>query len=413
MPKYKLLIKNIQQIIQVCENYETMKYGENAGKVAVKKAANLFLTVDNNGNIFDISEKNSFNEDDFERVIDANGCCMIPGLIDAHTHPVWAGDRVNEFAMKLAGCSYMDIHEAGGGIHFTVRHTREATEDELYQSFIKRLQSMIKQGTTLVECKSGYGLDYETELKMLRVIERAKKDDNILIDISSTYCGAHAVPENKTAQEATNDILQNQIPLLKKEILEGRLDVDNIDVFCEKGVFNCEQTRQILEAGKEIGLQINFHADELSPLGGAELGAELGAVGISHLEEISINGIKEMSKSKSVAIILPTTAYILRLKNPPVRDMIQSGVPVALGSDFNPNAYCLSMVKKSTLKFETILIYKQPTVMHLACVLFRMSLPEVLIASTINAAASLGKSKTHGSIEIGKRANLILLQSDR
>nr|XP_002125327.1 probable imidazolonepropionase [Ciona intestinalis] len=403
MESCKLLIAGLKQVVQVCKNGERMLVGDAMNDVAIMQSEDgncgYSIVVDSDGNIHDIdTDKNinhKYNGTQFEKSIDGRGCCVIPGLVDAHTHPVWAGDRVHEFAMKLAGASYMEVHQAGGGIHYTVEHTRAASENELYQLLKQRLTSMVKCGTTLVECKSGYGLDTESELKMLRVINQAKK--NKIIDISTTYCGAHAVPKGSTSEEMVNDIITNQLPKLKQEIDSGKLQVDNIDVFCEKGVFNAQQTRKILEEGVKMGLMINFHGDELSDSGSAKLGAELKAQAISHLEEISDEGIKEMSKSHSVAVILPTTAYILRLKAPPVRKMIKAGVPVALGSDFNPNAYCMSM----------------PVVMHLACVNFHMTMAEALTASTINAAAALGMSDTHGSLEVGKKANFVIIDAPR
>ncbi|XP_028305637.1 putative imidazolonepropionase isoform X3 [Gouania willdenowi] len=321
--------------------------------------------------------------------------CVLPGLVDAHTHPVWAGDRVHEFAMKLAGASYMDVHRAGGGIHFTVEHTQAANASDLLASLRGRLDRMLRAGTTLVECKSGYGLELQTELKMLRVIEEARK--SLDVNISATYCGAHAVPRGKTVAEATDDILQVQLPRLKEEMSAGTLRVDNIDVFCERGVFDLDATRSILQAGKDLGLKINFHGDELHPMNSAQLGAELGALAISHLEEVTDEGIAAMATAQTAAVLLPTTAYILRLPQPRARDMIDAGVIVALGSDFNPNAYCCSM----------------PIVMHLACVNMRMSMPEALAAATINAAYALGRSHTHGSLEVGKHGDLVLLNAPR
>ncbi|XP_059843789.1 probable imidazolonepropionase isoform X2 [Hypanus sabinus] len=321
--------------------------------------------------------------------------CVLPGLVDAHTHPVWAGDRVHEFAMKLAGASYMEIHNAGGGIHFTVEHTRKASEDELFNSLKERLLCMLRAGTTLVECKSGYGLNLDTEAKMLRVIEKARSE--LSVGVSSTYCGAHSVPRGKTMGEAVDAIINVQLPKLKEMMANGEFHIDNIDVFCEKGVFDLDATRAILQAGKQLNLQINFHGDELHPMHAAELGAELGAAAISHLEEVSDAGIAAMATAKSCAVLLPTTAYILRLKTPRARDMLDAGVIVALGSDFNPNAYCFSM----------------PMVMHMACVTMKMTMAESLAAATINAAYALGKSKSHGSLEVGKEGNILIINAPR
>ncbi|XP_054621567.1 probable imidazolonepropionase isoform X2 [Dunckerocampus dactyliophorus] len=296
---------------------------------------------------------------------------------------------------RLAGATYMDVHQAGGGIHFTVEHTRVAAAADLLASLSGRLERMRRAGTTLVEVKSGYGLELHTELKMLEVMEEARR--TVPINISSTYCGAHAVPKGKSVEEATEDILKVQLPKLKERMSAGTLRVDNIDVFCEKGVFDLSSARSILQAGKDMGLNINFHGDELHPMNSAQLGAELGALAISHLEEVTDEGIAAMAKAETAAVLLPTTAYILRLPQPRARAMLEAGVVVALGSDFNPNAYCCSM----------------PIVMHLACVNMRMSMSEALAAATINAAYALGRSRSHGSLEAGKNGDLLVLNAPR
>ncbi|XP_068611497.1 probable imidazolonepropionase [Brachionichthys hirsutus] len=393
----KLLVKNAEQLVVICNNGEKYVTKHRMQKLCVIE--NGSVVVGRDGLLKAVGPADSieaqYPESIFDKVIDAAGMCVLPGLVDAHTHPVWAGDRVHEFAMKLAGATYMDVHRAGGGIHFTVEHTRAAPAAELLASLCSRLTRMQRAGTTLAECKSGYGLELPTELKMLAVIEEAKRA--LPIGISSTYCGAHAVPKGKTVAEATEDILQVQLPRLKQQISAGALTVDNIDVFCEQGAFDLGSTRAILQAGKDMGLNINFHGDELHPMNSARLGAELGALAISHLEEVTDEGIAAMAGAKTAAVLLPTTAYILRLPQPRARDMLDAGVIVALGSDFNPNAYCCSM----------------PIVMHLACVNMRMSMPEALAAATINAAYALGRSGTHGSLEVGKRGDLLVLNAAR
>ncbi|XP_042583024.1 probable imidazolonepropionase [Cyprinus carpio] len=394
---FRLLVKNATQVVLVCRNGE--KYLTRDGMQTLAVVENGSVLIGHDGLIkavgpADIIES-QFKGAKFDNVLDASGMCVIPGLVDAHTHPVWAGDRVHEFAMKLAGATYMEVHEAGGGIHFTVSHTRSATEQQLLDGLQSRLERMMRAGTTLVECKSGYGLELDTELKMLRVINSAR--NSLPIGISATYCGAHAVPKGKTMEEATQDIMAVQLPKIKMQIASGELQVDNIDVFCEKGVFDLNSTHCILKAGKDMGLNINFHGDELHPMNSAHLGAELGALAISHLEEVTDDGIAAMARAKTSAVLLPTTAYILRLSPPRARDMLDAGVIVALGSDFNPNAYCCSM----------------PMVMHLACVLMKMSMPEALAASTINAAYALNRSHTHGSLEIGKQGDLVIINAPR
>lgn len=399
---FGLLVHSAEEIVIICSNGERFLTGSCMNEVAVlrrNREDGVSIVVDRDGKIVDLGAddeiREKFKDATFENTIDATGKCVLPGLIDGHTHPVWAGDRVHEFAMKLSGASYMDIHRAGGGIQFTVDHTRKATDDELYTLLEDRLLAMLRCGTTTAECKSGYGLDAQSELKLLRVLQRAKQ--RLPIEISVTFCGAHAVPKGKTAAEATEDVLENQLPAVHRLMKSGQLDVENIDVFCEDGVFDVDQTRKILKTGQQLGLRINFHGDELHPMLSAEMGAELNATAISHLEEISGEGIRAMAEKKSVAVVLPTTAYILRLKPPPVRRMIEEGVPVALGTDFNPNAHCLSM----------------PLAMHLACIYLHMSMNEALVAATLNAAASIGRSKTHGSLEPGKFADLVIIKASR
>ncbi|XP_071491307.1 probable imidazolonepropionase [Diadema antillarum] len=402
MASFKLCLRNARQVVQVCSEGESCLVGEAMKKVAVIQQDGddgVDVIVDREGQIAALGHssviQSKYGDCQFDQTVDCSNMCVIPGLIDGHTHPVWAGDRVHEFAMKLAGASYMDVHKAGGGIHFTVNHTRSASEDDLYGLLRSRLTSMLHCGTTTVECKSGYGLDVDTEVKMLRVLERARRE--LPIEISSTYCGAHAIPKGMTVEEATQDVIDVQLPRIKELMEKGELKVENIDVFCDKGIFEVEETRRILEAGTKMGMAINFHGDELHPVRAAELGAELKARAISHLEEISEPGMEAMAQVGSVAVLLPTTAYILRLKPPPARQMISKNVPIALGSDFNPNAYCLSM----------------PLTMHLACVIFRMSLEEALVAATINAAKSLGRSQTHGSLEVGKVADMLVINAPR
>ena len=328
--------------------------------------------------------------------LDCKGGCLVPGLIDGHSHPVFAGDRVHEFAMKLAGATYMEVQAAGGGIHFSTVKTREASKEDLLTHFKEIADEMLKSGTTTLEAKSGYGLNFEAELKMLEVIDELNKTHPI--EISGTFCGAHAVPKGSTEENQKNLIINEILPYLRQLKKEGKLkSLENIDVFCEKNVFELESSKAILLAGKESGLSINFHADELHPLGGAEMGASIGARAMSHLEEISDQGIEDISNSKTVAVLLPSTAFILRLQPPPARKMISSGVIVALGSDFNPNAYCFSL----------------PTIMHIACVLFRMSMNEALIASTLNAAHSLNRGKTHGAISVNRVADFVVVAAPK
>jgi len=388
-------IRNASQVVMVCNKGERMKLGNEMNQIAIVQNGSIIVNheglIEAVGPAADLEAK--YANYSFEIEIDGTGKSIVPGFVDAHTHCVWSGDRVHEFAMKLAGATYMDIHKMGGGIGFTVQHTRASSPAELQESLILRLNRMLKFGTTMIEGKSGYGLETETEMKMLEVLHNASKVHPI--EIVSTYCGAHSVPKGSTAAQACEDIIHNQIPTLLRLKKEGKISPQNIDIFFEKGVFELEETRKILQAGKDAGLLLNFHGDELNPMKSGQLGGELGAQAISHLEKVDEEGILAMAKKPTVAVLLPTTAYLLRLEVPPARKMIEHNVPVALGSDFNPNAHCMSM----------------PFVMNLACVTMKLTMNEALVASTINSAASLDRSATNGSIEVGKYGDFVVLNN--
>lgn len=285
----------------------------------------------------------------------------------------------------------MDIHNQGGGIEYTVEQVHKTPENELVKLMKQRLDRMLKFGTTLIEAKSGYGLDWNNELKMLRAIEKCKKSHPI--DIVSTYLGAHSVQKGKTEDEATLDIIKNQIPELARLRNMGELSTEFVDIFHEKGIFEYKNTKNIMECAKKWGFKLNIHGDELHSNGSAELGTRFEAKAISHLEWITEKGIDLMSKNNTVAVLLPTTAHILNIDQPPCRKMLENNVTVALATDFNPNAFCMSM----------------PFVMNLACITLKMTMNEALVASTLNAAASIDRSHTHGSLEIGKCGDFIVI----
>ncbi len=326
-------------------------------------------------------------------IIDAAGGTVLPGFIDPHTHAVFAGERPEEFDMRLRGRGYAEIAKAGGGILSTVRATRAASEDELVEIGTRHLDSMLTLGTTTVEIKSGYGLDLETELKMLRAVRRLSESHPLTV--VPTFLGAHEVPpEYRSRPEGTNlyaDLVVNEmIPAVAAEGL-----AKYCDIFTETGVFDLEASRRILTAAREAGMQLKVHAEQLTPLGGAELAAELGAISAEHLEFVSEKGISKMAEAGTIAIPLPGAAFFLMMKDyPPVRRMIEAGMPVALATDFNPgSSHCESM----------------PLMITLACLNMKMSVAEALVGATLNAAASIGMADSVGSLEPGKRADVIIL----
>ncbi|MFE4897630.1 imidazolonepropionase [Peribacillus butanolivorans] len=323
--------------------------------------------------------------------IDASGKVLTPGLIDPHTHLVFAGSREKELEMRLNGAKYIDILKAGGGILQTTTSTREASEEQLIEESLKRLNRFLQYGVTTVESKSGYGLTLEDELKQLRATKRLNEQHPI--DLVSTFMGAHAIPVDykENPDEFVRLVIEEMIPKVAEENL-----AEFCDVFCEEGVFTIEQSERILEAGKNFGLKPKIHADEIVQFGGAELAAKVGAVSADHLLQASTEGIKQMAESGVIAVLLPGTAFFLMEKPADARKMIESGVPVALSTDRNPGSSPTESL---------------PFVMNLACLTMKMTPAEVLTACTINAAHAIGRADQIGSIEVGKKADLVLFDA--
>lgn len=321
-------------------------------------------------------------------IIDATGHLITPGLVDPHTHVAFGGSREREFEMRLEGATYMQIMNAGGGIHATTKMTREATEDALVDQTSKRLDSFLAHGVTTIEGKSGYGLDLETELKQLRVMKRLQEEHPV--DIVPTFMGAHAVPtEYKGREEEYVDLIINEmLPVVAKE----KLAKFN-DVFCEVGVFTPEQSERILEAGKSLGLIPKIHADEIEPYEGAELAARIGAISAEHLLKASSTGIQAMAEQGVIACLLPATALYLRETAAQGRVMIDAGVPVAISTDCNPGSSPTTSM---------------PLVMNLACISMRLTPAESLCAATYNAACAIQMEDKVGSLEVGKQADVVL-----
>jgi imidazolonepropionase len=328
----------------------------------------------------------------FCHLVDAYGKTVLPGLVDPHTHLVFAGSRENEFALRIEGKSYMEIAAAGGGINATVAATRQASKADLAFAARRTLDRMLGLGTTMVEAKSGYGLDLETERKLLEVIRDLQQDDPLTV--IPTFMGAHEIPpEFRTDPEAYVALVIGQmLPAVAEQKLARFCDV-----FCEAGVFSVEQTARICQAARSVGLELRLHADELTDLGGAALAARLGARTADHLLHASDEGIRAMAAAGVIAVLLPGTAYFLHMpRYARARDMIAAGVPVALATDFNPGS-CMTE--------------SMPLIMNLACTQMRMLPAEAITAGTINAAWALGEQGTVGSLDVGKQADLLILDA--
>ncbi|MBT2615900.1 MULTISPECIES: imidazolonepropionase [unclassified Bacillus (in: firmicutes)] len=321
-------------------------------------------------------------------IFDATGHLVTPGLVDPHTHVVYGGSREREFEMRLEGATYMDIMNAGGGIHATTRMTREASEEELMEQTTRRLDSFLAHGVTTVEGKSGYGMNLETELKQLRVMKKLQEEHPI--DLVPTFMGAHAVPKDYKGREDefVDHLINDMLPIVSEEKL-----AEFNDVFCEKGVFTPEQSERILKAGKKYGLIPKIHADEIEPYGGAELAAKIGAISAEHLLKASDEGITAMAKSGTIACLLPATALYLREEAAPGRRMVDEGVAVAISTDCNPGSSPTTSM---------------PLVMNLACISMRLTPAEALTAATYNAACAINRQERVGSLEVGKQADVVL-----
>jgi imidazolonepropionase len=321
--------------------------------------------------------------------LDAQGRLVTPGLIDPHTHLVHGGSREHELSLKLKGVPYLEILAQGGGILSTVRATRTASEKALYEKAKKSLDQMLLYGATTVEAKSGYGLRLEDELKQLRVAKRL--DETHPVDVVSTFMGAHAVPEEYKGRSAeyVDLVIHEMLPKVKRQGL-----AEFCDVFCEHGVFSVEESRRILSAAKANGFGLKIHADEIEPMGGAQLAGELGCISAEHLLAATDEGLEAMREAGVIAVCLPATSFNLRLtSHARARAMIDMGVPVALSTDYNPGSSPTESLQ---------------LVMTLGCLNLGMTPEEVLTAMTINAAHAIGRADTVGSLEVGKQADLVI-----
>jgi imidazolonepropionase len=383
-----LALINIKQLVTVSAGGRRVKTGAAMREIGLIENAAVLIeneTITWIGRMEDLS-MGSLKESD---VLDCIDRVVMPGFVDAHTHLVFAGSREHEFAMRSAGSTYQEIAAAGGGILSTVANVREASKKDLKRNARRWLGALLRHGTTTVEIKSGYGLDLGNEIKMLEAINEL--NDEEVIAVVPTFLGAHAYPADykDRKEEYVREISDRMVPYIGSKKLAAFCDV-----FCEQGYFGVEECRHILMHAKHFGMIPKVHAEELTASGGALLAAAVGAVSADHLEHIDDEGIDALARAGVVGVLLPGVSFFLSHAYAPARSLIDAGVPVALASDFNPGS-CMS--------------YSMPLMMTIACTQMKLSPEEAITAATLNAAAALNLSQEIGSIEIGKKADLVLL----
>jgi len=383
----RLILTNIHELVTCKGN--TPKLGTDMSDVGITDDDCILIedgTISEVCKTKEILKKYRANE--FQK-IDCSTNAVLPGFIDSHTHFVFGGYRQDEFAKRLEGVSYMNILKAGGGISNTVSATRNSSLDELIADGIEKADRMLEYGVTTVEGKSGYGLDKDTELKQLRAIQNINQSH--AIDIVPTFLGAHLVPKEYKgkAKEYLDFILNEVLPIVKLENL-----AEFVDIFCEEEIFDIEQSKAYLSKAKEMGFEVKLHADEIVDIGGASLAVELNATSADHLLMVSESGINDIAKSSTIATLLPATAFSLKKKYADARKIIDGGCAVALATDYNPGSSCTCSI---------------PLIIALAALNMDMNTKEIVTALTINAACALGKQDEIGSIEIGKKADILIL----
>ena len=387
----KTLILNIKQLVQTELSPRKWVAGKDMARLGILENAYLLVEEDKIagfGKMEDLDREAVYAGGDIVKEIDATGRLVMPSYCDSHTHLVYAGSREIEYIDKIRGLSYEEIAKSGGGILNSCERIRKASEEELFDAAYDRIQEIAGFGTGAVEIKSGYGLDTESELKMLRVIRRLKAETPLLI--KSTFLGAHAVPlEYKGRQTEYVDLIINEmIPMVAAEEL-----ADYIDVFCDKGFFTVEDTDRMLNAGMKYGLRAKIHANELDYSGGVQVGVKYNAISVDHLECMGEEEIACLLESETMPTVLPGAAFFLNMPYSPVRKMIQAGLPVALASDYNPGSS-----PSGNMKF----------IMSLGCINYKMLPEEVINATTLNSAYAMGVEEEAGSIAVGKLANFYI-----
>ena len=380
-----ILIKNIKELLQVRESHISIIKGKDMKVLPSIK--NAYLLIDHD-TIVDYGSMDDMQNLDADEIIDATGKIVLPTWCDSHTHIVYAGNREQEFVDRINGLSYEDIATRGGGILNSAEKLQNSSEEDLYLQSSERLKNVIKLGTGAIEIKSGYGLTIDAELKMLRVIKRLKKE--FPIKVRATLLAAHAIPkEYKNNKTAFVDLVINEmIPEVAKEQL-----ATYIDVFCEKGYFDLEDTNRILETGKEHGLIPKIHVNQFNAFGGVGIGVKHRALSVDHLEELNQEDIDILKTSSTIPVALPSCSYFLSIPYTPARKIIDAGLPLALATDYNPGS-----TPSGNMNF----------VISTACIKMKMTPEEAINAATINGAYAMGISNMYGSITRGKKANLII-----
>ncbi|MDO9185635.1 MAG: imidazolonepropionase [Bacteroidia bacterium] len=384
----KILIKNIKQLVQVEESPQLKIVGKEMKNLSCIDDAWLALENDKIVGFGKMEDWEGISDWTNLTIIDATDKLVLPCWCDSHTHIVYAGSREGEFVDRINGLTYEEIFQRGGGILNSAKKLKEATEEELVESALLRLNEIMLQGTGAVEIKSGYGLSVESELKMLRVIKKLKTLSPLTI--KATFLGAHAVPlEYKERKGDYIKLLINEImPVIAEEQL-----ADYCDVFCEQNYFTKEETIEILTAGKKHGMTPKVHAEQLSNFGGTLAGVAVGAISVDHLEFVGEKEIEALLNSETMPTVLPGAAFFLSLPFPPARKMIDAGLPVAVASDCNPGSSPSGNMN---------------LIISLCCIQYKMTPEEAINAATINSAYAMELSKTHGSIAIGKKANVFI-----
>lgn len=379
------LIINIKELLQVRETSVSKVSGAEMGILPSIK--NAYLVIENNL-IADFGAMENLPKINSDKTIDATGKIVLPTWCDSHTHIVYVGNREQEFVDRINGLTYEEIANRGGGILNSAKKLNDSTEEEIYNQSKARLKEIMQLGTGAVEIKSGYGLTVDGELKMLRVIQQLAQ--NYPITIKATFLGAHAFPlEYKANRQEYIDILINQ---MLPEIAKNKL-ANFIDVFCETGYFTVSETEQIMEAGIAFGLKPKIHVNQFNSIGGIQVGVKHKALSVDHLEIMNTEDIEALKNTETMPVALPSCSYFLSIPYTPARDMIAAGLPLALASDYNPGS-----TPSGNMNF----------VVATACIKMKMTPEEAINAATINGAYAMGISETHGSITIGKKANIIL-----